>query len=368
MSAHVPIPDIPGVRVPFEETKSLRRRVGDITNTGKFTFPGSQPVSFTKTQAMAELMTSDYLVCEKSDGVRVLVLMLFDKDMPQTFFATRKNEYFYVRNVAFPAPYQKAPYEKYHHNTLIDAELVVDVEADGRRVMKLLGFDALVINGKNIMNHPLDRRLDYLNRHVIAPYQEMCRTCPAYCRGQPFMAEFKRFENSFAVQTIQREVIPKLKHESDGLVFTSRVAPYTPGTCDKIMKWKPAGENSIDFRVRVIASSTTSPPEIELLAWHGGNDYRPFAKMAMRPEDWDRTFSRISSFSGSIVEVSYTPDYCPPHVWKFMRFRNDKPHGNHISVVDKIIASINDSMELDELLAEMPRIRTEWMKRNNAPL
>ncbi|KAJ1950791.1 Dcp1p-Dcp2p decapping enzyme complex alpha subunit [Linderina macrospora] len=368
MSAHVVVPDIPGVRVPFEEMKSLRKRVGEITGTGKFTFPGSQPVSFTKTQAMAELRTSDYLVCEKSDGVRVLVLMLFDSLMPKTYFATRKNEYFFVRNVAFPAPYQKTAYEKYHHNTLIDAELVVDVEPDGQRVMKLLGFDALVINDMNVMSWPLDKRLDLLNRHVITPYQAMCREHDAYCRGQPFRAEFKRFERSYAVPTLYKEVIPHLKHGTDGLVFTSRVAPYTPGTCDKILKWKPACENSIDFRVRVVVSPTTRQPEIELHAWHGGNDYRPFAKMAMRPEDWSGHFSRIPNLDGQIVEVSYTPDYCPPHVWKFMRFRNDKPHGNHISVIDKIIISINDNMELDELMAVMPDIRSAWEKRNTLPL
>lgn len=45
-----------------------------------------------------------------------------------------------------------------------------------------------------------------------------------------------------------------------------------------------------------------------------------------------------------VVEVHWdVEDEC----WRMMRFRDDKPHGNHKSVVDGIIKSIADGVEKD---------------------
>lgn len=44
-------------------------------------------------------------------------------------------------------------------------------------------------------------------------------------------------------------MIPSLPHENDGLIFTPVYAPYIKGTCKQLFKWKPAGLNSVDFRI-----------------------------------------------------------------------------------------------------------------------
>ena len=45
-----------------------------------------------------------------------------------------------------------------------------------------------------------------------------------------------------------------------------------------------------------------------------------------------------------IVEVHWDPEY---RGWRMMRFRDDKPNGNHQSVVENIIKSIADGVEKD---------------------
>ncbi|KAI8320565.1 mRNA capping enzyme [Martensiomyces pterosporus] len=358
------IPGVPGHRVPYETTKELRALVGEIAGTHKTAFPGAQPISFTKSGSIPELMTSNYYVCEKSDGVRVLVLMLVRDKYPQTYFITRKNEYLFAPHVAFPVP-NNPRFDQFHDRTLIDAELVIDVEPDGRQVMKLLGFDTLVVNGFNCMERTLDKRLGYLNSHIFDPYKRLCAMNREFAVKQPFMVEMKKFEFSYGVERIYSTIIPQLKHKSDGLIFTSQVAPYTPGTCEKIIKWKPANENSIDFKIRVQRSQATGQPEVLLYTWHGSQDYQYYDKLAMTQDDWNKHFGSKPQVDGLIVEAVYDPEHCPPAKWKFMRFRDDKPHGNHISVVSKIIESIGDSVELNELIGFMPLMRSNWKQRNN---
>jgi mRNA guanylyltransferase len=53
-----------------------------------------------------------------------------------------------------------------------------------------------------------------------------------------------------------------------------------------------------------------------------------------------------AQYDDRIVEVSWDKE---KETWRFMRFRDDKTDGNHISVIQNIIESIIDGVELDEV-------------------
>ncbi|KAJ2001756.1 Dcp1p-Dcp2p decapping enzyme complex alpha subunit [Coemansia thaxteri] len=374
------IPAIPGHLLPHASSQELRQFVGQLSGTQRPTFPGSQPVSFTKTGSIPALIQSNYLVCEKSDGVRVLVLMIVDQQtkQPRTYFITRKNEYYLAPpSCVFPQPVfdsnkVDASPSNFHHGTLIDAELVIDRDPrTGRADRKLLGFDALVVNGTNCMARGLEKRLGYLRDHIFAPFNAAIRRMPIKEQQRmAFTVAMKTFERSYGVAKVYDEIIPRLLHKSDGLIFTSVNQPYTPGTCEQIIKWKPASENSIDFRMRVITHPHGGVPDIRLLVWQGGDSYSEFGQLAIRPDDWHcGVFAALhDKLDGRIAETVYDPEYAPPAQWRFMRFRDDKPHGNHISVVHKIIESMRDNLELSELIACMPQIRAAWKQREQAAL
>jgi mRNA guanylyltransferase len=64
-------------------------------------------------------------------------------------------------------------------------------------------------------------------------------------------------------------------------------------------------------------------------------------------------------YDGRIVECVWDAE----RGWRMMRFRDDKPHGNHSSTVQKVLESIADGVEIDAVLARQDSIRAAWKER-----
>ncbi|KAJ1719360.1 Dcp1p-Dcp2p decapping enzyme complex alpha subunit [Coemansia erecta] len=372
------IPKIPGVQLSEKAhghlLLELRRTVQQLCGSLSTEFPGSQPVSFTRHESIPALMENDYYVCEKSDGIRVLVLIgkiarsaaASELTPDSVYFVTRRNEYYEIST----APSQPDTW------TIIDAELVVDVEDDGRRVQRLLAFDVLAVDGICCMMQTLPKRLGRLEQQVVKVLnakrdkqrQESLQS------DMPFELLMKRFELSYGAARVMREVVPKLKHASDGLIFTAVDSPYISGTCIEVIKWKPADENSVDMLANVVYDDDTHQPIVQLYVWEGFDRYSFYGFLSYTQTEWEEVIwpargDRVS-INGCIMEVLYQPGYRPPAKWRFMRVRSDKQHANHVSVITRILQSIDDGLDFNELEAAMADVRLNWKqraeKKNNA--
>ncbi len=60
----------------------------------------------------------------------------------------------------------------------------------------------------------------------------------------------KDFYELKELRFLKDEVIPRLEHENDGVIFTKDKWGYTPGKTEAILKWKPSHLNTIDFYVK----------------------------------------------------------------------------------------------------------------------
>ncbi|KAG0197787.1 Dcp1p-Dcp2p decapping enzyme complex alpha subunit [Mortierella sp. GBA30] len=364
MPADSLIPDIPGVPLDPRMESMLRERICRVIGIQGNRFIGAQPVSFTR-GTLLELQSENYFVSEKSDGVRVLLYcVMHENGQQQVFLIDRKNKFYYVPQLRFPAA---KDFNRLHNDTIVDGELVADREPDGQYVIRYLAFDLLAYHGQSIIAKPLTSRLARLSCEFVEPYREMLKIAnPQFIQAQPFKVSLKEMQLSYGIERMFREVIPNLKHGNDGLIFTSSVAPYVPSTNVKMLKWKPPSENTIDFRLTLEfpqqqgVQNYNQKPQFILHEWKGGQDYAPFGQMIVDDALWEHWKSTNTALQNRVVEVNYSPS---DRSWRFFRFRDDKEHGNHSSVVQKVVQSIGDGVEADELLRAQDRIKAAWKER-----
>lgn len=143
---------------------------------------------------------------------------------------------------------------------------------------------------------------------------------------------------SYGVEKVFNEIIPKLKHGHDGLIFTCCGSSYVVGTDPKMcalslamtlvsklptltrsaatfsLKWKPPSENSIDFKLELrfppqrvesddSSSSTSSSPDFgampvfKLHQWLGNDRYEFFDLMTVEEDEWETCVAVLPPFS-----------------------------------------------------------------------
>ncbi|KAG8790573.1 Dcp1p-Dcp2p decapping enzyme complex alpha subunit [Ceratobasidium sp. 428] len=368
---HPPPPQIPGILVEDrEKATKLKEHVANLCHVDNLRFIGSQPVSF-GSRDLARLEREDYWVCEKSDGIRVLVLIVtFPSNDQEVYLIDRKNNYRQQDGLFFP--HYTDP-RRPLGNTLLDAELVVDYDPQtGQETLNLLAFDCMVGDFQNLMSKSLTSRYGRLREWVGRPYNTMLKEIPTMKDRQPFGFQVKEMARSYSVEAVLTQTIPALKHGNDGLIFTCAESGYVIGTDQRILKWKPPSENSIDFKLELrfppLAGHPEEPdytakPVFQLLVWTGGKSYEHFDTMVVDDAQWENWKASGEQYDDRVVEVTWDS---ANQNWLWHRFRDDKEHGNHQSVVNNILESIQDGVEADQLISHANTIRSNWKEREKA--
>ncbi|KDN43945.1 mRNA capping enzyme, alpha subunit [Tilletiaria anomala UBC 951] len=379
------VPDIPGVPAPDKVQWDLREHVARLCGLRDARFPGAQPVSFEK-RTIEDLINEDFWVCEKSDGQRVLVFIVINPTTgrQEVFLINRKNEYKRVDNIYFPSP--PGAHLAQANNTLLDGELVWDTEKSGRRVLRLLLFDALIVQDDNIMQKGLGRRYGRLRTLVFEPFFNYMVKHPEAVAAAPFEIKVKPMDLSYHIEHVLNNRIPQLKHGNDGLIFTCWNSNYKTGTDPKILKWKPPSENSVDFKLRLRfppdacgkVPDLTAKPFFQLDQWMGGRgggpggSYQYFDWTDVSDPEWEEMKASGLQYDDAVVECVWVnggerevdgmtgEETVRPPRWVIKRIRDDKRDGNHASIVKAILKSIVDGVEAEELIEAVPQIRAAW--------
>ncbi|XVF78903.1 hypothetical protein PTKIN_Ptkin14bG0175200 [Pterospermum kingtungense] len=336
--------DILGDEIPKDQLESLRLFCYqtlklNVGGRGHSQFPGSHPVSLNRDNLQL-LRQRYYYATWKADGTRYMMLITVDG----CYLIDRS---FNFRRVQMR--FRADSHLKYgigdgtHHLTLLDGEMIIDtMPGSKKQERRYLIYDTMALNNKPVIELPFHERWEMLKREVIGPrnFERQCRNLDYQYDLEPFGVRRKDFWLLSTVHKVLKEFIPKLPHESDGLIFQGWDDPYVPRTHEGLLKWKYAQLNSVDFLFGI-----GSDDRQQVFLYERGRK-----KLMEGSRVEFRDVSDPPSFFGKIIECSWDPDQ---EVWIYMRIRTDKSTPNDFNTFKKVMRSIKDNITEEILLKEI---------------
>jgi mRNA guanylyltransferase len=341
---------IPGIKLTGSELNMYQSRISQLLKLNKNIFPGAQPISFSELH-LGELCKRNYFVSEKADGIRLLLFSTIIKTTvwkPIMILIDRKNDYYKIENYGFPSKDSA----KFLLDTLVDGELVHDLV---KKKKYLLLFDALMVDGKLLVDRAYTSRLGYLREIVLKPYLAYCKSNNSKNWNLGFEIRQKKVEPCYKLNQVFINV-KDYNHSNDGLMFTDSEAKYAFGTCETMVKWKPPEENTVDFLLQVRKSNAQD--KYYIMINHGNKGYQIESEFVFG-QDLDKI--KGETLNGRIIECKYDKNW--PFKWRFSRFRDDKSDANHISTFQKVLKSIEDNVTMEKLLEIRQDIESCWRER-----
>jgi hypothetical protein len=188
------------------------------------TFPGPQPVAIEK-RHFDILNKNEYVVCEKTDGERKILIILYINEKPMCFIVDRNKDYHFIE-----LSFKKELFE----GCIFDCELITGTKPS------LVIHDCFAYNGVNFTDKPHSMRyysvLDFIGKR----YQ--------YKESDPFKIKTKTFyQYGNRLSETYNHILKNATNEIDGLIFTPVNSPVVFGRMNDLFKWKEI--NTVDFLV-----------------------------------------------------------------------------------------------------------------------
>jgi len=265
-------------------------------------FPGPQPVSIERVH-FPLLKKNNYVVCEKSDGVRHLLVSFMSGDKKMCVLVNRS-----LHVTVAPINLPKSAYQ----GTILDGELV-----GGN---SFLVYDAVIVSGASVKNLNLHERLESAQKVIKGIIR--VKTDSISIKLKTFY-KLKEYDYN--------TVVPG----TDGLIFTPVNEPVKTGTHETMFKWKPRDSNTIDFKCKKCEQQNKWGLYV---SEKGRLIFESELSLAKTP-DWIT--------EDCIVECQYMCDE-EPRWWKPLNLRSDKTHPNNRRTFYKTLLNIREDIKLRE--------------------
>lgn len=273
-------------------------------------FPGCQPVSIER-KHFSILCSQPYVVCEKTDGVRCMLLAFMFEGRKTCVCLNRALDMFLC-----PLNFRKPVYEG--NGTILEGELY------GEDTFMI--YDALIVSGKGVGH------LDFLDRlKHIEEFMKMLTVL----KYDPIKLRVKTFHALTDFKTFMEDYLPTVTQEMDGLIFTPVKTWVKTGTHETMFKWKPREQNTIDFQMKHVGTTW------KLYVQEKGKLVFESLLHDEQVPPWVE--------EDAIVECQYmfTDE---PMWWKPLKHRRDKTFPNGRRTFYRTLVNIKEDIQMGEFL------------------
>ena len=282
-------------------------------------FPGPQPISI-EYKHFPILKKNEYIVCEKTDGERHMMIATTFEGKPKCLFTNRAFDMFEVK-----INLNKRAYE----GTILDGELYDNT---------LMVYDALLINGRPVGHLNLYQRLaeaEKLIKFII---------CMKFDKHRLKMKNFWAMKD---FDPFMYQYLPTIEQKVDGLVFTPVYEPVRIGTHETMFKWKPREKNTVDFQMKKgMSFEGVGKPGVPVWKLYVQERGKLFFESEFPLSRMDEPWFE----DGAIVECMYITWEPGALWWKPIKRRRDKTHPNNRRTFYRTIVNIKEDIQMKEFL------------------
>jgi len=306
---------------------------GLVLNSG--TFPGPQPVAIEKRHFQI-LNTNEYVVCEKTDGERKILIILYINEKPMCFIVDRNKEYHFVE-----LSFKKELFE----GCIFDCELVTGTK------QFLIIHDCFAYNGVNFTDKPHSMRYNCILDFIGKRYQ--------YKESDPFEIKTKIFyQYGNRLAETYNHILKMATNEIDGLIFTPVNSPVVFGRMNDLFKWKEI--NTMDFLVTYERGCNT----ISLYYYNKNNKKTVYTSFNKSDENYNiiddfikRNENNINNLANKLSKVKITGKQNLIIEFKYSlntkiftpyRIRSDKNEPNGEITINNTLKNITESISIDQ--------------------
>jgi hypothetical protein len=290
-------------------------------------FPGPQPVTIEIKDI--QKLKENYMVCEKTDGERAILLLINIDNKPMCFIINRNNELYFM-----DLSFKKEVFE----GSIFDGELI----KTNKNKFNYLIHDCMCYNGTSFLQETHRLRYACIIDLIVKRYN--------YKEKDPFAIKTKLFYQYGPELNKTWEHIQKTtENKIDGLIFTPINGPIVFGRDNSLFKWKKEHTIDLFFKKESKKINTYFQKKLELKL------YKTLDKDNEKLITSFLTKDQLKN--GIVVECKYINEQFVPY-----RIRTDKNKPNGEITLKNTMINIEEAITIDTLCQKEVDIPIDSLK------